>query len=317
MRMQRFTAQLGWELGEIRNDLRSLQFYRMLGTMAGGLVLCAVAVNGILIPNHFFSGGTSGLSLMVYYLADWPSLGMIYLIMNIPLFVIGWREYALRYVLVSVTGVLIFSLALDLTTWVEWRIDDRLISAILAGILIGAGTGIYLREGGSGGGMDILAKFIRKRLSIPMGTTMNMVNVFNLTGAWLIYDLETAFYSGVYMWVLAFVLDKVLTGLSQNRGVFIITSLPEAVSSRIQRELERGVTFLHASGGYSHRSMRMIYTVINLYELGRLKQIIFDLDPASFMIVSEASEVIGRRFHSFEDEGYRHPFVWHPAPPSR
>ncbi len=315
--MQRFTAQLTWELGEIRNDLRSLRFYRMLGTMAAGLILCAVAVNGILIPHHFFSGGTSGLSLMVYYLADWPSLGMIYLIMNIPLFVIGWREYALRYVLVSVTGVLIFSLALDLTTWVEWRIDDRLIAAILAGILIGVGTGFYLREGGSGGGMDILAKFIRKRLSIPMGTTMNLVNVFNLTGAWLIYDLETAFYSGVYMWVMAFVLDKVLTGLSQNRGVFIITSLPEAVSIRIQRELERGVTFLHASGGYSHRSMRMIYTVINLYELGRVKQIMFDLDPASFMIVSEASEVIGRRFHSFEDEGYRNPFVWNPAPPSR
>lgn len=317
MGMQRFTAQLGWELGEIRNDLRSPRFYRMLGAMAVGLVLCATAINGILIPHHFFSGGTSGLSLMVYYLSEWPSLGIIYLILNIPLFVVGWREYALRYVLVSMVGVMIYSLALEFTARVAWRIEDPLMAAILAGILIGAGTGVYLREGGSGGGMDILAKFIRKRWSIPMGTTMNLVNVFNLTGAWLIYDLETAFYSGVYMWVLAFVLDKVLTGMTQNRAVLIITSRPEAVSNRIQRELERGVTFLHASGGYSHRSMRMIYTVINLYELGRLKQIMFDLDPSSFMIVSEASEVIGRRFHSFEDEGYRPPFVWHPAPPSR
>ena len=317
MRMRRFTAQLAWELGEIRNDLRSLQFYRMLGAMAVGLVLCAVVVNGILIPNHFFSGGTSGLSLMVYYQTGWPSLGVIYLMMNIPLFVIGWREYALRYVLVSVTGVMIFSLALDLTTWVVWPIDNPLIAAILAGILIGVGTGLYLREGGSGGGMDILAKFIRKRLAIPMGTTMSLVNVFNLIGAWLIYDLETAFYSGVYMWVLAFVLEKVQTGLGQHRGVFIITSLPEAVSNRIQHDLDRGVTFLHVSGGYSHRSMRMVYTVINLYELGRLKQIMFELDPASFMMVSEASEVIGHRFHSFEEDGYRKPFVWNPAPPSR
>jgi len=232
----------------------------------------------------------------------------LYLIFNIPLFVIGWREYALRYLFVSIIGVLMFSGGLELTQGIVLPIDDPLIAAILAGVMIGGGVGLYLREGGSAGGLDILAKFIRKRLAVPMGTTINLVNTFNLIGAWLIFDLKTAFYSGVYLFVMATVLEKVQTGMSQHRAVLINTAHPQVASRRIQQELDRGVTLLQVTGGFSHQSMLMLFSVINLYELGRLKQIMFDVDPQAFVTVMEAAEVIGRRFRTFEDDGYRKPF---------
>lgn len=310
MQTNRFMAQITSELREILDDFKKPRFYRMLLSMVIGISVTVVAINGILIPNHFFSGGTSGLTLIYFYLMKWPSVGVLYLIANIPLFLIGWREYALRYVFISLVGVLMFSGGLELTQWLVLPIPDPLIAAILAGVMVGGGVGFYLREGGSAGGLDILAKYIRKRFGLPMGTTINTVNFFNLIGAWLIFDLKTAFYSGVYLFVMAAVLEKAQTGMSQHRAALIITAHPDLASQRIRGELERGVTFLQAVGGFSGQPLRMLYTVINLYELGRLKQIMFDIDPQAFVTVMDAAEVIGQRFRTFEEEGYRRPFTW-------
>ena len=182
------------------------------------------------------------------------------------------------------------------------------MAAVLAGVMIGAGSGFYLREGGSAGGMDILAKYIRKRWGIPMGTTMNIVNSFNMIGAWLIFDLKTAFFSGIYLFVMTWVLEKVQAGMSQHRALFIHTSKPDLVSGRIRQELKRGTTLIPAIGGYSHKPMQLVFSVINLYELGRIKQLMFEIDPQSFVTVTEASEVIGHHFRTFEEDGFRPPF---------
>lgn len=310
MLRRRIAAQISSELGEIRDEFSKPQFYRTLATMVVGVTAGALAVNGVLIRHGFFSAGTSGVALIIYYLFAKPSLGILYALLNVPLFVIGWREYALRYVFISAIGVAMFSVVVDFTTWVDFGITNPLIAAIVAGILSGAGGGFYLREGGSAGGLDILAKYIRKRFSMPMGTTMNLVNALNLLAALIMRDIEIAFYSGVYMWVMAWSLEKVQSGMVQHRAVLIITREPFAACYRIQQELGRSVTYLHASGGRSRHYMKMLMTVINLYELGRLKQIMFDIDPGAFVTVMQASEVIGNKFQSFEDEGYRTPFTW-------
>ena len=310
---QRFFAQMAFEAREVWEDLRHWRFYRMLFFMIIGIFMGAYAINALLVPHHFFSGGTSGLTLMVFYVFGKPSLGVLYLLFNIPLFIIGWREYALRYVFVSIIGVFMYSGALALTDGMVWQIENRSIAAVMAGILMGGGTGLYLREGGSAGGMDILAKFIRKHWAIPMSTSLNFVNLFNLGGAWYFYDLEIAFYSAIYLGVLAWVMNKVQVGMAQHRAVLIITTRPEAVSQRIREELRRGVTFLQALGGYSKQSINMIYTVINLYELGRLKNILYMEDEQAFLTVMEAAEVIGHSFQTFEDDGYRRPFIWQEA----
>lgn len=288
----------------------TLRFYGTLLATTLGCVAGSVAINGVLIPRNLFSPGTSGNSLLIFYLTGWPPLGVIYLALNVPIFVLGWREYALKYVAISMYGVVAFSVALILTENVTIPAPDPLMGALIAGVLMGAGTGFYLRLGGSAGGLDILATYVRKKLAIPMGSTVNAVNAINLIGALLIFDLSTAFYSAVFMWVNSWTLDKVQTGFSQHRAVFIITQRHEAVAQQIRARLDRGVTYFTATGSYSGQPMQVVYSVINMYELGRLKDIMFELDPSAYVMVTNTTEVIGRRFHTWEQEGYRTPFDW-------
>ena len=310
----RFVAQMQWELRELAQAFKTKRFYAaLLATLLGSLA-GSIAINGVLIPRSLFSPGTSGISLLVYYLAGWPSVGVVYLLLNIPIFIIGWREYALKYVFISAVGVLIYTGALIATEDVVIPAPDPLMASILGGLLMGVGSGFYLRLGGSAGGLDILATYVRKKLGVPISGTLNAVNIVNLVGALLLFDLSTAFYSAVFMGVNSWMLERTQTGFSQHRAVFIITRAHQQVAWEIRERLNRGVTFFSAQGGHSGRPMQVVYAVINMYELGRLKDIMFRLDPDAYVMVSNTTEVIGRRFHSWEDQGYRRPFDWPPDP---
>lgn len=307
---KRILVQLRWEFRELVQAFGTPRFYVTLLATTLGCVVGSIAINGILIPRNLFSPGTSGNALLIYYLTGWPPLGVIYLALNVPIFLLGWREYALKYVVISAYGVVAFSVALVLTENVTIPAPDPLMGSIIAGLMMGAGTGFYLRLGGSAGGLDILATYIRKKFAVPMASTINAVNAINLVGALLIFDLSTAFYSAVFMWVNSWTLDKVQTGFSHYRAVFIITQRHEEVAQQIRTRLDRGVTFFQATGSYSGQPQQVVYAVINMYELGQVKDIMFALDPGAYVMVTNTTEVIGKRFHTWEQEGYRKPFDW-------
>ncbi|MBU3918160.1 YitT family protein, partial [bacterium] len=130
------------------------------------------------------------------------------------------------------------------------------------------------------------------------------VNAIPLIGAVLIHDLNSALYTGIFMYVQSFALNKVLTGFSERKAVFIISHKPDEIAEQVMKRLDRGITFFHSSGGYTHQEKRVIYTVINMRELGRLKEMLFQTDPDAFVAISNTSEVIGKRFLSWEDEGF-------------
>jgi len=306
---RRLLVQLRWEFRELLDAMATWRFYRTLAMMVVGVAMGAVAMNAVLIPRSLFAPGSSGITLLLYYLAEWPSLGVIYFLLNIPLFVIGWREYALKYLVISLIGVLLYSALLIATEGIAIPAYDPLMAAIIGGVLMGAGSGLYLRFGGSAGGLDILATYLRKRLAIPIGSTFNLVNAVNLVGAVVLFDLHVAFYSAVFMFVNSWTLEKVQVGFSQHRAVFIISKEPQAMAERIRNRLNRGVTLLQAIGGYSGEPVQVVYSIINMYELGRLKDILYEVDSNAYLMVTQTSEVIGQRFRTWEQEGYRRPFV--------
>jgi uncharacterized membrane-anchored protein YitT (DUF2179 family) len=301
----RLAARLRWDLDELGRSLRAWPFYRTLLTMVAGISFSGLVLNSVVLPQHLFPAGITGIAATIYYLFDRPPVGLGYLILNIPLFIIGWREFALKYVVIALIGVFLFSLALELTKPFAFHIDDPLIGSIVGGAAVGLGSGIYLRFGGSAGGLDIIATYVKKRWAIQMGTVFNGVNAVNLAAALAIYGIENAFYSGVYIWVTSWMLDKVQTGFSQRRAVFIITNKPEAVAQQVMKRLDRGVTFFHGAGARSSDPKKVVYSVINMVELGRLKEMLFQIDPDAFVAVHETSEVIGRRFLSWEEQGYQ------------
>ncbi|MBU3917826.1 YitT family protein, partial [bacterium] len=138
-------------------SIKGWNFWKTILLMFIGSVMISVTVHGLLIPNKFFDGGVNGISLVIFYLTGWPPLGVIYLLLNIPIFLVCWREMSLKFVVVSSIGVVLFSSALYLFRGVTISVKDPIMAAILAGVIAGTGVGIYLRVGGSCGGLDMVA----------------------------------------------------------------------------------------------------------------------------------------------------------------
>ena len=192
-----------------------------------------------------------------------------------------------------------------MTEGIRISINDPMLSAIFGGVIAGFTTGFYLNLGGSVGGLDIIGTVIKKRLAIPIGTVFNMVNFVIIFSNAYLYDLETALFTGVFMYVFSWSMQKGQIGFSQRKSIFIISSKPEEVAENVLKKLDRGFTYFHASGGYAKEEKRVIYTVINLLELGRLKEYLFNTDPDAFISVQDTGDVIGKRFLTWEDEGFR------------
>jgi len=257
-----------------------------------GSVLCAVAVNGILVPLHFLSGGFTGVALIIHYLVPTLSLGILYFLLNVPVFLLGWKFVGPRFFFYSIAGMVIYSLAVQFIK-VSFPLQDKLLSALLAGIISGVGSGIILRSRGSAGGTDILSVILLKLFSFRLGNTALGFNIIILGTAVLLFPLEKTLYTLIYIYVSTHVLNLVVTGLSQRKAVMIISSQWEQITKDIMYRIRRGVTISTATGGFSGKEMKVLYTVITFRELPRLKRIVKESDPKAFVVVTDTLEVMG------------------------
>jgi uncharacterized membrane-anchored protein YitT (DUF2179 family) len=262
--------------------------------IALGSALCAVALNGILIPRQFLSGGFTGLSLIIHYLVPAFPLGAIYFLLNIPNFAFGWKYVGRRFFLYSVAGMLIFSAAIQ-TIHIPLPVYDYLLSALLAGMIVGTGSGLILKSLGSAGGTDILSVVLLKLFSIRLGSTILAFNGIILLAAAVLFTLEMALYTLIYLYISSYMVNLVVTGLNQRKAVYIISPQWREISQDIIEELQRGVTILKGEGGFTGKDQHVLYTVITFRELSRLKGLIHRLDPDAFVVVTETLEVMGHR----------------------
>lgn len=259
-----------------------------------GSIICAVAVNGILIPQNFLSSGFTGASLIIHYLVPTLSVGVIYLLLNIPLFIAGWSMVGKRFFFYSVAGTVIYSLALTVIR-IDISIENKILSALLAGIIYGTGSGIILRSYGSAGGTDILAVILQKLMSIQVGTTSLAVNCLILVSASLLFSLEDALYTLAYIYVSAHFMNLVVVGLSKRKAVMIISDHWDNISREILKKDRRGVTIIEGTGGYKKDDKRIIYSVVTFQDLPQLKKMISKIDPKAFVVVMDTLEVMGAR----------------------
>jgi uncharacterized membrane-anchored protein YitT (DUF2179 family) len=267
---------------------------RNLVFLSVGSALCAVAINGILVPHSFLSGGAAGVALVIHYLVPAAPVSALYLAMNVPLFLAGWRQVGRRFFLYSLVGMGIFTVML---AWLRMPIPtvEPVPAALLAGILSGLGAGLILRSHGCAGGTDILGVILFRRWSVRLGTTALVFNASVLTAGALLFGVDRALYTLTYMYVSARCVDVVVTGLSQRKAVTLVSSRWEEVCRFVTRELQRGVTVLEAHGGYTGREEKLVYAVVTFRELARLKREVRALDPEAFVVVSDTLEVMGQR----------------------
>jgi len=277
---------------QVFRNLREILWNLVLIT--AGSCICAIAVNGILIPRGFVSGGVTGLALVIHYIITSLPVGALYLFFNIPLFILGWKYVSRRFFLYSLVGTAVFSAAVE-WIWVPIPVSDPLLAALLAGIIMGTGNGVILRSAGSSGGTDILSVMVQARFSVRLGNTVLAFNSIVLVAAAILFSLETALYTLVYIYVTSHILDLVVTGFSQRKSVMIISKSRGEIIVKILKELNRGVTVIKGQGGYSGEPADIIYTVISFRELASIKRLINQIDPGAFVVISDTAEVMGYR----------------------
>ena len=279
----------------LKLDIQALwRVSQNLGLIAIGSILCAAAINGILIPQAFLNAGFSGLALVIHYLFPRLPVSWLYFFLNIPLFAIGWKYVGRRFFLYSLVGMVIFSMAIE-WTHIPIIVHDKILGALLAGIIAGIGSGIILRSLGSAGGLDILSVIMLQRFSIRLGTTSLGFNTIVMALGAILFSIDIALYTLIYVFVTSHTMNFVVTGLSQRKAIIIISQYWDEISKEILSNLNRGVTVLKGQGGYSGKEEQVLYTVISFRELLRLKRLIRHLDPDAFVVVNDTLEVMGHR----------------------
>jgi uncharacterized membrane-anchored protein YitT (DUF2179 family) len=269
---------------------------RILFVLIGSL-LTAIGINAFIIPHKLLSGGVSGVAIIIQYLTNIPS-GYLILLLNIPIFLYGMKEVDKEFILFSFIGMVSMSLFLVITKDVSayLSVKDILLSSIYGGVISGIGTGIVFKQRASQGGIDIIAVALKRKTGINISTlsfAMNMVVV--LLGA-SISSVEVALYTLLSMYATSSIMDRVIEGFDRKKLLFIVTEKEKEVSEVIMKELGRGITFFYGEGAYTGDRKRVIYCIVPLKQLVRVKKITNDIDPTAFITIVDASEVHGSGF---------------------
>ncbi len=266
-----------------------------------GCALYALAVVLFIQPAQMMMGGVAGISLIVNRLTGFP-MGVFITIVNIPLFIAGYKKMGKEFFFGSLIGMAVSSAFIDLFAYLIPQLDglssDRLLASVFGGVLSGAGLGLVMGAGASTGGTDIVALLInQKSEALSLGRVILISDIcIVLIGVFILGDYMAALYTGVMMYASAATLDGVLYGVNVASVVLIITSKPEELTRAVIQTLERGITILPAKGGYTNRDTNVLLCSIGRRQLTLLKRIIRQVDPDAFFIVQEAKEVIGLGF---------------------
>lgn len=251
------------------------------------------------IANKLGEGGFTGITLILLFEFDWDP-AIMNLVLNIPLFLIGWKFLGRTTFIYTIIGTVAVSLFLRLFQTYSFDIDlgnDLLIASLLAGVFIGVGLGIIFRFGGTTGGVDIIARLANKYAGWTMGRTMFLFDAVVIVTSVLTYlDLIRGMYTLVAVFVGARVIDFIQEGAYSARGATIISSQSADIANQILKQMDRGVTVLDGRGSFTGEKRDVLYCVVARNEIVRLKSIITAVDPHAFVALSEVHDVMGEGF---------------------
>lgn len=267
-----------------------------------GCALFGLGFSLFLEPNGLNAGGLSGLAMVLVQLTELGTVGTVTALMNIPLFIVAGMKIGKKFFFGSLVGMAFSSLFIDLFAMVPAPELEPLVGCLYGGAICGVGLGFIFAAGVSTGGSDIIVRLLKMRWQhIPIGVinTCFDAGVAVLTGL-VFRDINVALYSGVAIFITGQVIDVVVYRFDYSKVALIITKHYDAVVEAISDKLERGATFLHGEGSYSHRETKVILTAIKKHQLAELKALVAELDPDAFIIVQEAHQVLGdgfKRYH--------------------
>jgi len=273
--------------------------------VAIGALIQAVGLRMFLVPADLASGGISGVSQLVNHLTGWP-IGLMILVGNLPLFILGWRLLGgRRFAMRTALAVIVYSLITDLWTWFAFLpqnglTDDILLNALYGAVVSGIGYGLVYRGQGTSGGSDILARILNRWRGVSMSQSYLAVDGLVVLSAGFVFGWKHALYALVAIYVSGLVAETTMEGGRSVRTALIITAQVKGVSRQIMDNMERGVTLLQGTGGYTGQDRAVLYCVVTRSEVAQLKAIVHEADPLAFMVIGAAHEALGEGFQPLE-----------------
>lgn len=281
------------------------QTIRCYGLVALGSVIFALAFDWFFAPNQLAMGGVTGLAQVINAVFPALSVGVLSFLLNVPLFLAGWKFIGFHLLASSLFSMAVSSAAIDVIAAIyPFSPMDPMLSCLCGGALMGVGLGIVFTQGATTGGTDVVARLLKLKLPwLPMGKLMLVPDFIVLALAAAVFGrVEAALYGAVGIFVATRVMDTVLYGLDTSKVAYIISDQWEELSQCLLRELDLGVTMLHGRGAYAGREKQILMVAFKQKAIVQVKKTVHEIDPGAFLIVCDAHDVLGERFGDYQKE---------------
>ena len=266
-------------------------------TVAGSAIF-AFGFAFFLQPQDMNAGGISGLAQVFVELSGFGTVGLLSILINLPLFILGGIKIGKRFFLGSMLGMVLSSVLIDVFASYATVEMEPLICVLYGGVLCGLGLGIVFICGSSTGGSDILIRLLKLRYrNVPIGQISMYFDVIVVALTGLVFqDVTKALYTGLVVFLTAQVIDAVVYRFDYSKVALIISKEHDAITKAIGDEMGRGATFLHGEGSYSGKEMKVVLAAVKRQQITELKDLVTRIDPEAFIILQDAHQVLGDGF---------------------
>lgn len=256
-------------------------------------------------PNEIASGGLTGIAQIIHHFAPILPVGILLIVMNIPLFILGWKFIGGKLLVGSLWAMFISSVIIDLlATLREWQPMDPMLACIFGGVCMGLSLGLVIQQGSTTGGTDLLARLLKLKLAwLPMGKLLLVIDLVVIVAVAISFNtLNTMLYGVVAMYIASLVMDGVLYGMDTAKVAYIISDRNETIQQVLVHDLDKGVTILHGQGAYSGNEKKVLMCAFKQKEIAVIKSAVKEIDPDAFLIVCNAHEVLGEGFRAYKKD---------------
>ncbi len=265
---------------------------RRLASIALGTFMMAFSINVFYIPHSLLSGGVTGIAILFHLLFNIDT-GLIIFFINLPLMLLGYFFIDKKFVLNSLIGMMLLSFFLSLAYFYPSIQVSDFTAIVAGGSINGLGAGLIFRSGASTGGSDIVSKFVYKHFGYNIASVNLFINSLVISASAVNFGLDKAIHTLAAVYIASQIVAYVLEGMNYRRTLLIITKEQDAVKDLIMNRLKRGATIIRSEGSYTGESRNLIYCVINIQQVAKLKLLIKDIDPEAFINVLESKVVFG------------------------
>lgn len=280
------------------------QKVRSCGIITLGAVIYALAFDWFVAPNQIAMGGVTGLAQIVNALVPVLPVGVLSILVNVPLFLAGWRLLGVRLLVSSLYAMAVSSLAIDVIAWMHtFPPMDPILATLYGGAGMGVGLGLVFSQGATTGGTDIIGKLLKLKFPwLPIGKLVMIPDMVVVILAAVVFGtVNAALYGLIQMYLLSKVMDMILYGWDTSRVAYIITDRWEETVQGLL-DMNRGVTLLQGKGAYTGAEKQVLLVAFRQREIVPIKRMLREIDPKAFFIVCDAHEILGEGFGDYQKE---------------